>query len=220
MTTAGRAPTRAPSLARRVVAYELGMWRSLFRWVRRRPVAPGVEAFSYAGAVTPVMWAFIGVSAVEIPAVHLLLPWESVRRLLLAVGIYGLLWMIGMLAGLRVHPHAVDDEGLRVRYGATVDLRIPWSQIAAVRRRLRSHEGVRAVRVSGSGADRLLDVVIANQTNVEVVLVRPLPLLAARGDVEPVGAVRLYADDPGRLVARLRLGAEKRRAGNPGESAR
>ena len=166
------------------------------------------------------MWAFIGVSAVEIPAVHLLLPWEPVRRLLLAVGIYGLLWMIGMLASLRVHPHAVDDEGLRVRYGATADLRIPWWQIAAVRRRLRSHEGVRAVRVSGSGADRVLGVVISNQTNLEVVLLRPWPLLEARGDAGPVGVVRLFADDPGRLVTRLRLGLQGRRAGDAGESAR
>ncbi len=51
MTAAGGAPTAAPSLPRRALAYELGLWRNLFRWVLRRPVAPGVEAFSYARAV-------------------------------------------------------------------------------------------------------------------------------------------------------------------------
>ena len=75
------------------------------------------------------------------------------------------------------------------------------------------------MRVSGSGADRVLDVVISNQTNVEVLL-RPWPLLGARGDAGPVGVVRLFADDPGRLVTRLRLGLQGRRAGDAGESAR
>ena len=76
------------------------------------------------------------------------------------------------------------------------------------------------MRVSGSGADRVLDDVISNQTNVEVVLLRPWPLFAARGDAGPVGVVRLFADDPGRLVTRLRLGLQGRRAGDAGESAR
>jgi hypothetical protein len=39
-------------LARRAVSFELGMWRSLYRWISRRPLVPdpGAKAFSYAGS--------------------------------------------------------------------------------------------------------------------------------------------------------------------------
>ncbi|SNR92831.1 hypothetical protein [Blastococcus mobilis] len=48
---------------------------------------------------------------------------------------------------------------------------------------------------------------------MDVVLRRPLPLLAARGDGESVGAVYLHADDPTALVRRPRAGAPDRLAG-------
>ena len=150
-----------PSLLRRAVGYEIGMWRSLYRWVLRASPVRGGDAFPYAGVVTPALWGFIGVSAVEIPALHFLLPWEPVRTVALAVGIYGLLWMVGKLASLRVHPHTVDDQGLHVRYGATVGVLVPWAEIAAVRERRRSFEGVRAVRVGGSGPERALEIALS-----------------------------------------------------------
>ncbi|HEX2072343.1 MAG TPA: hypothetical protein VHF92_01045 [Geodermatophilus sp.] len=172
----GAPPLRRPGLLRGVVAYELAMWRSLVLWLlRRRPAADrGAGAFGYADAVTPVLWAFIGLSAVEIPLVHVLLPWPPARSILLLVGVYGLLWMVGRLAGLKVYPHLVDPAGLRVRYGATVEVLLPWEEIA-----------------------------VSHQTTVDVVLRRPLPLLAARGDADPVAEVRLHADDPAALVRRV-----------------
>lgn len=198
-------------LARRALVYELGMWRSLYRWLTRRPVLDGAEPFSYARAVTPVIWAFIGVSAVEIPLVHLLLPWPAARSVLLAVGIYGLLWMIGLLASLWVHPHTVGESGLRLRYGPTVDLVVPWEDIATVRTRLRPREGVRSIQVDGIGAERVLHMAVSSQTNVDVVLRRPLPLLAWRRDDEPVAAVHVYADDASTLVRTVRRRVADRR---------
>jgi hypothetical protein len=206
---------RVLRLARRALVYELGMWRSLLLWVRRRLPAgdAGGQTFGYAQVVTPVIWAFIVVSAIEIPIVHLLVPWPAVRTVLLAAGVYGVLWMIGMLASLKVHPHVVDDVGLRVRNGATVTFAVPWEEIAAVRSRRRSTEGMRSIQVHGEDDGRALSVAVGNQTTVDVVLRRPLPLLAARGDGKPVGAVYLHADDPTALVRRLRAGAPDRLAG-------
>jgi hypothetical protein len=85
MTDAGRTAAGATRTAVRgarwVIAYELGLWRSLFRWVLRRPVAGrGEHAFGYAGLLTPVFVAFIVVSAIEIPIVHLILPWSRRAR--------------------------------------------------------------------------------------------------------------------------------------------
>lgn len=194
----------------RVLRYELVMWRSLYRWVLRRP-GPGGARFPYAGAVTPVLWAFIVVSAIEVPAVHLLVPWPAVRPPLLLAGVYGVLWMIGMLASYRVNPHTVDDAGVHVRAGGTVHLFVPWDAVESVRIRRRPYEGARTLRVSGDGAQRVLAVVIGSQTMVDIALARPLPLLAFREDDEPIHEVRLFADDEKGLAARLRAGLGDRR---------
>jgi hypothetical protein len=197
----------AGELMRRAVEVERGTWRSLARWVRRRPdVSPGAEAFPYASAVAPVLWTFVGLSAVEIPLVDWLLPWPSLRIALLVVGVYGLLWMVGLLAAMRVHPHTVDAEGLRVRNAAWVDVRIPWSDIAAARVRRRSVEGSRTVVVTDEGRRRAVSVAVAGSTQVDVELRTPLVLPLARTGGRPVAELRLAADDPAALVRRLRAG--------------
>ncbi|MCV2488408.1 hypothetical protein OF117_03455 [Geodermatophilus sp. YIM 151500] len=209
-------------LVRRALAYELGMWRSLARWVLRRgaDVGPGGVPFGYVRTVGPAHWTFIGVSAVEVPILHFLVPWDAVRTAALAVGLYGLLWMIGVLAGLTVHPHVVDGTGLRIRHGSTVEFLVPWADIAAVRSRRRSLEGMRTLQVHGESPDRVLSVAVSNQTTVDVVLARPLPLLSPRGDAEPVTAVRLHADDHAALVRHLRQGLTARQADEGERAAR
>jgi hypothetical protein len=61
---------------------------------------------------------FIGVSAVEFVVVDLLVRrWPTVRISLLALGIWGLVWMFGLLFGFLTRPHAVGPAGIRVRSG-------------------------------------------------------------------------------------------------------
>jgi hypothetical protein len=198
-------PGTVLSLLRRAIAYELGMWRSLFRWILRRPLAPhpGAAVFGYAGMVTPIFVAFIALSAVELPILHLILPWETVRLVADALGFYGLFWMIGLLASLRVHPHVVGDRGLRIRYGTSVDVTIPWDAIAEIRHRYRSPQG-RTVRRERTDTGLILHVAIAHQTSVDVVFRQPTPIPLPRGAGEPVTELRFYADDPNALVARAR----------------
>ncbi|PWW23336.1 hypothetical protein JD79_02510 [Geodermatophilus normandii] len=194
-------------LLRKALAFEIGTWRSLWRWVRRRPDVPaGADAFPYASAVTPVLWTFVVLSAVEIPLVDWLLPWRSLRIALLVLGVYGLLWMVGLLASMRVYPHTVGDGGLRVRSGTTVDVRVPWEEIAAVRARRRSVEGSRTVVVEESGEHRAVSVTVLSSTQVDVELRSPLVLPLARTGGRPVTELRLAADDPAALVRRLRAG--------------
>ncbi len=197
----------ARELARRALAFELGTWRSLWRWVRRRPaVGEGADAFPYASAAAPVLWTFVVLSAVEIPLVDWLLPWRSLRVAVAVLGLYGLLWMVGMLAGQRVHPHTVDVAGLRVRSGWTVDVRVPWEEIAAARVRRRSVEGSRTVVVEETGGRRAVSVAVVSSTQVDVEFRTPLVLPLARTGGRPVDALRLAADDPAALVRRLRRG--------------
>jgi hypothetical protein len=192
------------------IRYEISMWRSLYRWLLRRPPTSesGAEVFSYVGVVRPILIAFIVLSAIEIPIFDLILrhtlPWPSVRTVVLALGVWGLLWMIGLFASLRVHPHVAGVGGLRVRSGFSVDFLVPWAAIATAGARYRSLPSSRAVQVEHDESEAILNIGAAKQTSVDLVLREPLSVRLPRGPSEPVHAIRLYADDPAALVARVR----------------
>lgn len=205
-------PTRPTSTAMTVrrlvvhaVRFEIGIWRSLFRWVLRRPAVPaGAEAFTYHRMVAPVFWLWIFGSAVEIVAVDLLLPWEAVRIVAAALGVWGLAWMVGMLGALTVHPHLVDDDGLRVRHGFGFRTVVPWSNVASVTGH--SHDlpsSIRSVQIEESERGDVLAVGVSGRTNLLVRLHEPMTMHTARGD-HVVTAVRLWADEHRALVARAR----------------
>ncbi|MET8906612.1 hypothetical protein [Micromonospora sp. NPDC004551] len=197
-------------LLRRVIVYEWRMWRSLYRWLLRRPVAlpEGAEAFGYLGAVKPILVAFIALSAVEIPIFDVIIrhtmPWPTVREVALGLGVWGVLWMIGLYAALQVHPHVAEPAGLRVRNGFSVDFTVPWEAVARVDVRHRSLAGSRTVQVERTEAGTVLNVVTGKQTSVDLVLHRPLSVGLPNGPSEPVSEIRLHADEPDALARKAR----------------
>ncbi|MEV0610249.1 hypothetical protein AB0I61_28175 [Polymorphospora rubra] len=202
---------QTPTLLRRALAAEAGMWRSLFRWIsRRRPaLADDARAFGYAGVVTPIFVVFIVVSAVEVPLLDLLLahflPWPPLRIVALTLGAWGLIWMFGMLGAVRVHPHVTDGAGIRVRYGHSVDVTIPWSAVAEIRGRRRSlTHSSRTVEVEETGDRVHLLVGTGGQTNIDLVFREPMTVVVPKGPDRPVSELRFYADDPDALIARAR----------------
>jgi hypothetical protein len=190
------------TLARRAVRYELGMWRSSARWLLRRPdVAPGETAFAYRGPVLGLLWMFFVLSAVEVVAVDLILPWGgAVRIMLLALGVWGTMFMLGMLASLTVYPHVVRPSGLRIRYGVSLDVQLPWDAVGEVRAVRRSNAGKGTVQLDGDA----LHVVIGGQTTVRVELTRPVRVTLAGPRTAEVTSVDLHADDAAGLVAAVR----------------
>lgn len=213
-------PRRLLSLARRGVVLEIRLYHALARWVVRRPhVPPPLEPWGYAQAVTPVMWLWIFASAVEVPLVHLLIPWDTVRIVVLVLSIWGLVWMVGMLASLNVYPHLVGDTALRVRHGATVDIAVPWEAIARVavdRRHLDSTVWTLQPRETERGTD--LQVAVSGQVNVHVVLAHPLTVPTPKGPTR-ISDLSFLVDDPRALVTRARrhIGAAARM--QPGDRA-
>lgn len=193
------------ALLRKTVQLEAGIWHSLFRWVARRPAVPAdAEVFSYHTMVTPVMWLWIFASAAEIPAVHFLIPWEGARVALLIGGIWGVLWMIGMLASLKVFPHLVEQERLRVRNGFAHDVPISWDAVA--RATAREHDlpsSVWAIQLEETDAGTVLNVGVSGRTNVELALREPTAVRTSKG-THLVVTVRFWADEPRRIVARAR----------------
>lgn len=124
---------RIPRMAKHALVFELNIYKSLLRWLLRRPSIPaGFEPVGYARLATPVMALWIFGSALELPLVHVLVPWHAVRISLLIISVWGLLWMLGALAGLRSYPHLLGSDMLRIRNGAMHDIAIPWKAIAQV----------------------------------------------------------------------------------------
>jgi hypothetical protein len=192
---------RIGRLVRWLVVTEIGVWRSLFFWVTRRVpgMGPRAQAFSYSRQIAPIIAAFIFVSLIELPVVHLLIPWDPVRLVVLIVSVWGLLWMIGMLASMKVFPHLLDEHGLRIRYGAGIDIRIPRDAIATVRAKRRSAPTKQTVGVEGTVAD----VAVMKQTRVDVVLREPTSIELPDGPAE-LTELRFYADDARAVVEAAR----------------
>lgn len=213
--TCSSAPVR--SRAWTLISNELGIWRSLFFMVVRRVPGrgPGVQAFPYAKEATPLMAAFIFVSVVELPVVALLLPWAMVRLVVLLLSLWTMLWMVGLLATIRVHPHLLDDEGLRLRQGAATDIRIPWEAIATVTTRRGRVQTRERLQIEHSDDGRILNVPAMKQTRVEIALHQPTSVKLPNG-VEEVTRVRLYADKPNAFIAAVRERlASQRDSGQP-----
>jgi hypothetical protein len=195
---------RAAHLARRAVQLEVGAWQSLYRFVFRRPRVPGgATGFTYHRSVLAVLVTFIAVSAVELVVVDVLVHrWPFVRLPLLVVGVWGLVWMCGLLAAMVTRPHAVGPDGIRARYATDVDLDLPWEAVDVVVRRTRTRED-KAPRLA-AGA---LHLWMQDRTNIDVELAAPVTVRVPEGSAD-VRRVSLFADDPVGFLAAVRRHAE------------
>lgn len=167
------------------------------------------QPVGYAQLTTPVILLWIFGSGVEVVVVHVLLPWDSLRTAALVVGLWGLIWMIGLLASLRAYPHLLAPSYLRVRQGPRVDLRVPWDAVETVVPRRRDLPSkLKAVQLQEADGQTDLHVPVSGETNVSLVLRRPLTFRTPGGEVT-ADRVSLLVDDPKSFVAqaRQRLGA-------------
>ncbi|MDT0274286.1 hypothetical protein [Blastococcus goldschmidtiae] len=192
----------AAYLARRAVQMEIGVWQSLSRFVLRRPRVPaGAAGFSYHRAVLAVHITITAVSVLELVVVDVLVQrWPYVRAPLLVVGVWGVAWMLGMLAAMVTRPHAVGPDGIRARYATDVDLALPWDAVDAVVRRTRIRED-KAPRLAPG--DDVLNLWMQDRTNVDIDLDVPVHVRLPEGSAT-VRRISLFADDPTAFLAAVR----------------
>lgn len=197
------AASRIATLARAAWRAEVGIWKSLVRWLLRLPRVPrGASGFTYHVPVQTILVIFIVLSAIEIPIVDLIVhDWPWVRIPLLALGIWGVTWMIGLLLSFLTRPHAVGPDGIRARYGADIDVDLQWADVATVERSRDVLEKAPKVRDEPHG--RTLALRTQDETNVLITLERPVT--TRLGDVVvDVDAVRLWVDDLDGFMAAVR----------------
>lgn len=190
-------------LAKEALLLELAIWVALGRWVLRRPDVPaGATAVGYAQLVAPVLWLWILGSFAEVVALELVLrsidaPWaEAVRLPLLVVGAWGALWMLGLMASMKIRRHLVLADRLEVRSGPRVRVVVPRAAITGARVVEHEFEGiVRTVHEE----DGLLLVGVNTRTNIELGLDGPTPLDTHDGE-RTADRVGLWVDDPRAFV--------------------
>ena len=151
-----------------------------------------------------MLWLWIFGSAVEVVVLDVLLSrwWTPLRIPLLLVGVWGLVWMLGMLAAYRTRPHLLGEDVLQVRDGihARVDVRL--DRVAGVRSVDHELPGLlKSVHVEGDEPDAILLIGVGSRTNLELVLDGPTVLRTPNGPTT-VTRVGLWVDEP-REVAEL-----------------
>lgn len=190
---------------RRALATEAAGWRSLGRVLARRPRVPaGATAIGYDRPVRTVLIVFAVLSLVEIPIMDLLFRGiPALRWPILALGVWGVLTVAGMLCGYVTRPHAVGPAGIRIRHGGEVDVDLPWESIASVERRRVGLSGAPALSLTGEGEAQVLNQVVQDFADIEITLERPMTLSLPQGDVT-VSALRVSADDPAAFLDAVR----------------
>lgn len=203
-----RLARRLPGLAREALLVELALYRSLARWVARRPDVPaGTTAIGYGQLAGPMLWLWIFGSAVEVVVLDLVLHrWvPSLRLPLLVLGVWGVLWMLGLLASMRVRPHLLGGTELVVRSGARTRVVVPLSALEDTRGI--THEVPGLVRTLHH-ADDILLVGLGSETNLELVLAGPTTVQTSKGPCT-ASRIGLWVDEPREVAATLR----RRRSG-------
>lgn len=192
---------RVRALVARAGAMERMIYTSIARAIARRPAVPiGGKGFRYCAPVLTILWIFIILSAVELVVVDLIVhQWLIVRVICLVIGIWGLVWMIGLLCGYFMRPHTVDPDGIEIRNGLDLNVRIRWDDVYSVAIKKHTYEP-KTPKVVTDGDQETLVIGILNETNIEIVLERPtlitLPGIRPKGGEHAVTTARLWADDP------------------------
>lgn len=196
---------RLGRLAGRAVMMEVHAYQSIYRFVFRRPRVPaGTAGFPYHQPILAILIVIIAVSVVEVVVVDLIVhPWPILRIPLLVLGVWSVIWMLGMLFGVLTRPHVVGPDGIRARYTAETDIPLAWDDISTLTRRNRTkQDGERAV-TRDAGGESTLHLWISNETNIEIELEHPTPLRTPRG-TQTVRRVAIWADDPVAFMAEVR----------------
>lgn len=140
-----------------------------------------------------------GLAIAELLLVHFLVPWHRfgafavLQWVMLALSLYGAVWILSWWASERTHPHLLTPEALVLRTGVLVSLRIPRVLLVGASARLRSDGEEDRLMLTGPGGG----------TGVDITLSGPViwTSLSGRRSRE-IRAVSLEVDDP-RDTARI-----------------
>ena len=186
----------------RLATGEARTLRALWLTARRRTDPPTGVLLTYGRGLAGTVAAFVVVTAVETVVLHLLVPVDWLRDLLLLLSVYGLVAVLGLVLSRSAYPHHVAGGRLHLRCGVQEVLALDLRDVTqvVVRRRI----GV--VGLWPSVADGALHLPSLDGTSLDLELSRPVtaPGLRGRARATAVRRISLYLDDPDGAAALLR----------------
>lgn len=192
-----------PRKIARIVALEPRLWGCLGKWLFRRDrLGEGEFPYHKRSQVGTFLVVVLFTTPVEVLLLELLIPWTWPRLLLIVAAVYMLFWAFGFYASLVVLPHRLEPNVIHLRYGALADGKIPYGDIALVKReRLRSPGVGDGLRVEGG--KEVAYIVVGGRTDVILRLKTPHTLDRLLGPTDPVTTVHVAVDDPEWLAQEL-----------------
>ncbi len=194
-----------PRRAAHLLLIEPRLWISLARWIsgrhdgRRAPAA-----FRYDGRLRPLLWVAVALVVVEGAAVELVLALTVHQRIWLAVSLalhlYAVFGLVGILAGFATRPHVIEGGLLRLRDGVFTEILVPTDAIRRARRAGRPSFGRSGPKVHGR---RML--LAHGDADVELTLdagqpITVIPSVELSGIVDTLS---ITVDDPGGFLEQL-----------------
>lgn len=197
--------TFMPRQVARVAALEPRLWYLLVRWLfRRRELRAGEYGYNKR-SMMGMLVALVAVSSpVELLLAELLIPWPVVKWGLGIAGVYGVLWLAGVVVSLRVLPHRLERYGLRINYGLLAEGYVPYDNMMAVETahiKLPQGAGEGLVVPKGTGTAYIS---VGGRADVTIRLREPMCLKRLLSDTPPVHTIYLAADNPTEMAETLR----------------
>ncbi|GAB4079779.1 hypothetical protein GCU67_01660 [Modestobacter muralis] len=176
-----------------------GSCRSLWWAVRRhRAVEPGEVPLSYTSRIGVMLWVTVLLSPVEGVAVHLLLPWETVRLVVGVVSLVALVVTLGLTLSFQQRPHVLGPDLLVLRFGSLREVVVPTADVLEARAATTVDHG-RTLEVDG----RSVVLSVLGESSVRLRL-RPGATVLLDGAPVVAEQVTFFADDPRTAVRELR----------------
>ena len=195
-----------PARLVRFAAFELGMMRlALLGWRQAPNVPRGAIAFAGHRIEGQMIAMMLVLQVLEIGVVHLLVSrWSALAAfILLALSLWGIVFTLALINGLRVYPVLLSEDGLRVRNGPLVDETVSLSAIEAIEPSI-SHEECKRRDV--------LRATMLTHPNVVLRLDPPLRRSDLLGRVREIERVAFRLDDPAPFIAALKARLAMRQA--------
>ena len=178
---------------------QAGICRSLWWAVRRRrAVEPGEVPLSHTSRIGVMLWATVLLTPVEVVAVHLLLPWETVRLVVGVVSLVALVATLGLTLSFQQRPHVLAPDRLVLRFGSLREVVVPTADVLEARTAT-TLDHRRTLEVD----ERSVALSVLGESSVRLRL-RPGTTVLVDGAPVTVEQVTFFADDPRAAVRELR----------------
>ena len=180
------------------------MLASVVRWFFRRHRAPAPDVFGYHNGKKTIVFAFLGLCALEGIGTHLVLLYIFGSRwwiwTIFALDMYTLIWIFGLYTSMVVLPHRVEAGLLRLRAGYQAELLVDRAAVRGARIVSGGQSKNGKVMVDGTGRG----VFCSGDTTVAIDLDPEFPLYVnGLRVIEPVTTLHVTVDSPRRFVDQL-----------------